>query len=68
MCCLEVAGNLWLSVYMRAYKVLITQQCLIATYGLVQFFSQKRGRNASWQSTTKYVGENCRYFRCSGSQ
>lgn len=44
MCCLEVADNLWLSVYMRAYKVLIAQQRLIATYWLVQFFSQEGGK------------------------
>lgn len=44
MCYLEVAGNSWLAVYMRAYEVLITQQRLLATYWLVQFFSQEGGK------------------------
>lgn len=44
MCCLEVGGNLWLAAYVTAYKVLVTQQRLIATYRLVQFLSQERGK------------------------
>lgn len=67
-CYLEVAGNLWVAVCVRVYKVLIAQQPVIATYWLVQFFSQGGVGNAFWQKTTKYIGENSCYFRCICSQ
>lgn len=44
MCCLEVAGNLGLAVCMRVYKVIIAEQCLVATCWLGGPFSQGGGK------------------------
>lgn len=46
MGCLEVAGNLGLAVYVRVYKVIITEQCLVATCWLGGLFGQRGGKKS----------------------